>query len=221
MLSRASDLERHKVLTIMPYVYQIENLINQNKYIGFSSKTPETSLNYYGSGNLINKAIKKYGKENFTKTILKEFESIDEARKYEEYLIEYHDAIKNTEYYNLTKGGNGGFSENAKIKQRSAETRQKISQSQKGKTVSEKTRKLLSEKLKGTLPWNTGIPRSEETKQKLSATLKGKPLSEQHRINISKAQQGREYKLSVCPHCNKSGGVNVMQRWHFDKCTLK
>lgn len=25
----------------------------------------------------------------------------------------------------------------------------------------------------------------------------------------------------VCPHCNKSGGVNVMKRWHFDKCKLK
>lgn len=176
------------VLTIMPYVYQTENLINNKKYIGFSSKTPETSLLYYGSGYLLNTAIKKYGKENFIKTIIKEFNTIDEARKYEEYLIERCDAINNINYYNLTKGGYGGFSENAIIKQRSAETRKKISESLKGRVVSNQTRKILSDKLKGTKPWNTGIPRSESTKQKLSAILKNKPLTQQHKENISKAQ---------------------------------
>ena len=209
------------VLTIMPYVYQTENLINNKKYIGFSSKTPEMSLLYYGSGYLLNTAIKKYGKENFIKTIIKEFNTIDEARKYEEYLIERCDAINNINYYNLTKGGYGGFSENAIIKQRSAETRKKISESLKGRVVSNQTRKILSDKLKGTKPWNTGIPRSESTKQKLSAILKNKPLTQQHKENISKAQQGREYKISICPYCNKSGGVNVMQRWHFDNCKFK
>lgn len=202
----------------MPYVYEITNLIDGKKYIGFSSKTPDTSLNYFGSGDLITRAIKKHGKENFQKTILQEFKNEVEARKYEEFLIEKYNAIQDTNYYNLTKGGFGGFSENAKIKQASIETRKKISDANRGRIVSQETREILSKKLKGTKPWNIGIPRSDETKKKLSDALKNKPLTDEHRKNISKAQKGRKYRISTCPHCNKSGGVNVMQKWHFDNC---
>jgi len=204
----------------MPYVYEIKNLIDSKKYIGFCSKTPDTSLNYYGSGKLINHAIKKYGKENFQKTILKEFNNELDSRLYEEYLIKKYNAINNPEYYNLTKGGYGGFSENCKKRQQSVEARRKISEANTGRFVSAETRKKLHDKLKGTKPWNTGIPRSEETKRKLSKALKNKSLTDQHRKNISAAQKGREYKISTCPHCGKSGGVNVMQRWHFTKCKL-
>ena len=204
----------------MPYVYEIKNSINNKKYIGFCSKTPSTSLNYYGSGKLINHAIEKYGKENFQKIVLKEFDNERDARSYEEYLIDKYDAINSSEYYNLTKGGFGGFSENCKTNQRSLETRNKISKANTGRVISVETRKKLHDKLKGTKPWNTGIPTSEETKRKISEALKNKSLTEQHRKNISVAQKGREYKISTCPHCGKSGGVNVMQRWLFDKCKL-
>lgn len=202
----------------MAYVYEIVNLLNNKKYIGFCSKTPETSKNYYGSGTLINLAIKKYGKQNFIKRIIKQFDTVNEARIYEERLILEINAIEDPNFYNLTKGGFGGFSENAIQKQRSAESRKKISKSNKGRIVSNETRKIISEKLKGTKPWNTGIPRSDETKKKLSFALKNKPLTDQHRQNISNAQKGRIYKSSTCPYCKKTGGVNVMQRWHFNNC---
>jgi hypothetical protein len=29
------------------------------------------------------------------------------------------------------------------------------------------------------------------------------------------------YTTVVCPHCNKSGGINVMKRWHLDRCKFK
>ena len=54
----------------MPYVYEIKNLIDNKKYIGFCSKTPNNSLNYYGSGKklvkltpaalLLRKLVKNY-----------------------------------------------------------------------------------------------------------------------------------------------------------------
>lgn len=25
----------------------------------------------------------------------------------------------------------------------------------------------------------------------------------------------------VCPHCGKSGGINIMGRWHFENCKEK
>ena len=45
---------------------------------------------------------------------------------------------------------------------------------------------------------------STETKQKMSETRKGKP------------------DLSfICPHCNKEGKSSAMFRWHFDNCKLR
>ena len=45
-------------------IYKITNLINNKIYIG---KDTTSDPNYFGSGLLINRAFKKYGKENFTK----------------------------------------------------------------------------------------------------------------------------------------------------------
>ena len=44
----------------------------------------------------------------------------------------------------------------------------------------------------------------------------GKKISEKTK-GISRG----EFKTSTCPHCNSSGGVNIMQRWHFENCKNK
>ena len=51
------------------YVYQILNLKNGKIYIGKHSSKSMTDL-YMGSGIAIKRAIKKYGRESFEKTIL-------------------------------------------------------------------------------------------------------------------------------------------------------
>jgi hypothetical protein len=50
------------------FVYKTTNKINGKKYIG--SHYGKTDDEYLGSGLLISRAIKKYGKENFKKEIL-------------------------------------------------------------------------------------------------------------------------------------------------------
>ena len=30
--------------------------------------------------------------------------------------------------------------------------------------------------------------------------------------------KGKVHEVITCPHCNISGGVPIMNRWHFDKC---
>ena len=55
-------------------IYKITNIVNGKFYIGKHS-TLDINDSYMGSGVAIKKAIKKYGKENFTKEILFEFEN--------------------------------------------------------------------------------------------------------------------------------------------------
>ena len=70
-------------------------------------------------------------------------------------------------------------------KKHSKETKQKISESQKGKipwnrdkqVCSEETKKKISESKKGTPAWNKGKAWSEEVKNKISTTKKKKALN--------------------------------------------
>jgi hypothetical protein len=84
-------------------VYCTTNKINGKKYIGSSNLNKP---NYFGGGTYIREAIKKYGKENFTKQIL--WEGPSEFRyEMEEYWIAYFDAAKNQMFYNATEKGVG------------------------------------------------------------------------------------------------------------------
>ena len=51
----------------MPIIYLTTNLVNNKKYIGVDTKNNKY---YFGSGTIIKQALKKYGKNNFTKEIL-------------------------------------------------------------------------------------------------------------------------------------------------------
>jgi hypothetical protein len=86
-------------------IYKTTNLINSKVYIG---KSKYNRSYYYGSGSLINKAIKKYGKENFIKEILEECSTIDELNIREIYWISKYDSTNREVGYNIDKGGKGG-----------------------------------------------------------------------------------------------------------------
>jgi hypothetical protein len=84
-------------------IYEITNNINGKIYIGkdvFNKKT------YYGSGVLIKRAIKKYGKDNFSKKIIDTANSYEELSKKEVYWINKY--RETNDLYNITKGGDGG-----------------------------------------------------------------------------------------------------------------
>lgn len=90
----------------MFYIYLTTNNINGKKYIGQHKGEPNDS--YLGSGCNITKAILKYGKENFTKEILKICDTDDELNYWEKYYIDYFNAIEDDNFYNLQEGGIGG-----------------------------------------------------------------------------------------------------------------
>lgn len=84
------------------------------KYIGKRScSCPIERDGYMGSGILISKAIKKYGKDNFSKEILFIGKTEEEVYQYEKEFIEKHDAVKSREFYNIKEGGLGNTREDA------------------------------------------------------------------------------------------------------------
>jgi group I intron endonuclease len=180
-------------------VYITTNLINSKRYVG---RDMYNNPRYLGSGKLLNKAIKKYGRENFKKEILQTCLTIDELKLAEEYWIKYYDAANNTKFYNILDSSTGGDSlshhpdlENIKTKIRTARKKQKINHS-------DETKKKIGDAQRGQKGYWYKREKSTEIKEKVSATLKGKPK-----------------KIVTCPHCNKFGGEPQMKRWHFDNCS--
>jgi len=84
-------------------IYEIRNIVNGKIYIGKDTTERDS---YYGSGVLIKRSIKKYGKDNFTKKIIDRTDNYEELSRKEIYWIEEYK--KNHILYNITKGGDGG-----------------------------------------------------------------------------------------------------------------
>lgn len=88
------------------YIYLTTNNINGKQYIGQHKGDPNDD--YYGSGTTFTKALKKYGKENFSKKILCFCSTREEADQQEKYFIKKYDAVNNDNFYNNSEGGLGG-----------------------------------------------------------------------------------------------------------------
>ena len=88
-------------------IYKITNNINGKTYIG-AHKTNDINDGYMGSGTYLNRAIKKYGVENFNKEILHIFDN-PEAMYAKEAEIVNEDYLMNENTYNMKVGGFGGW----------------------------------------------------------------------------------------------------------------
>lgn len=95
-------------------IYKIENLINKKIYIGksvdISTRWKDHRTNYKNLAKdcTLYKAIRKYGIDNFSFTIIEECEPINEIlNEREKYWINYYDSFKKG--YNDTYGGDGSL----------------------------------------------------------------------------------------------------------------
>jgi hypothetical protein len=160
------------------YVYLITNKINDKKYVGLHASTSFDD-SYWGSGLLISRAIKKYGKKNFIREVLHWCRTHDELVETEVAELISRNAAKSDEYYNIidTKtpilfGKENGFF---------------------GKSHTLNTKKIISEKNSGNTWTSERRDRyklwsmSEDClalKTQLSNLKKGKKITESHRQNI-------------------------------------
>lgn len=71
-----------------PYVYIIQNKDRSHWYVGVKLK-PKTGEEYWGSSPYLKELMKESGKENWTKTIISEFDDEDIAHEFEQMLIEF------------------------------------------------------------------------------------------------------------------------------------
>jgi hypothetical protein len=182
------------------YFYVIENNVNGKLYYGSGSKE-----NYFGSGVALQNAIKKYGKENFIMTILREFETREDAFAFEDKFLKLYKISSLLNTYNLKDSAEGGdtFTNNPNKDM----IREKRSNSMKGKNLGKK----ISDKHKETLrnlylgsknPEHskkmTGKIHSDETKEKIRILHAGKNISQETRYKMSTAQKGKKLTSDHC-----------------------
>jgi len=169
---------------IKPYgfIYITTNNINGKKYIGQRKFYRKWKI-YLGSGTHLLYAIKKYGKENFSRKIIAVANTKEELDNVEIKFIKEYDAVDSKDYYNINIGG-GRSTTGIHW---SEESRQKLSKTKTGIKIgnmSEEGKQNMSDAHKG-------LHHSEETKRKIGEGNKGKIMSEESRRKTSEGNKGK------------------------------
>lgn len=184
------------------YIYLTTCLVNGKKYVG-QSINHRNKNTYLGSGIAFKCALRKYGKDNFKKTILVDNVScLNELNKLEREFIRKYDCII-PNGYNLDLGGTnkGRMSETTKAKMIKSKTGKKHTQKQieanikshKGLKLTDETKKKISESMKGKPSWN-----------------KGKKMPTGHSEKMIKIMTGRKMKKKQIEIFDKEKSLNIL-----------
>lgn len=190
------------------YLYEIKNLVNGKIYIGVHS-TPELEDGYMGSGTVIRRAIRKYGVENFQKTILEFFSTKEKMYEREKEIIT-DEFLLREDVYNVRRGGNGGFGKYHV--DRAVEThKKKFSERQikynecpakclcclESLLYSKRNNQFCSKSCAATYNNSTRGPASPSQKEKTRNALLGRPKTEEHKAAISLGRRKQLDRLST------------------------
>lgn len=188
-------------------VYKTVNKINGKAYIG---KDVRNNPKYLGSGLDLQKAIKRYGKNNFEKVILEECFNKEELWKREEYWLNKFNVKYNPNFYNRTNKAFGAW-EGRKYLPPSKETKLKMSMAHKDIPLSEEHKQSISEAMKGhskTKEWKSNLSKSATKsfgKPVLQLDLNGKLIKEWETGKAAAKELNLSYTaINNCCRNNKS-----------------
>ena len=163
------------------YIYETTCIPTGKKYIGMHKWSQDTiHPNYVGSGQLLIKAIRKYGFNNFSCRLIESCNSLEELNEKEIYWIKYYNAVEDENYYNIANGGEGHTCEPWN----------------KGKNI------VVSENSLKALEYGRHLPASEKLKKQLSERRKNIEVTESTREKLRINQLGRKWindgKINKC-----------------------
>lgn len=170
----------------------ITNLVNDKKYIGFTSDgylkrfknhIKEARL---GGDRLLCKAIRKYGKENFKTSLLEIVDSHEKAIIREKELIAYHNTFAGDEGswgYNTTRGGEGSIGHTVPLKLR---VKLKRLRKEEGRWKGDNNPNYQNKLFKNSDHARCGIKISAEGKRKISEANKGRFIGTKHHNAVKK-----------------------------------
>ena len=145
-------------------IYMYTNKINGKRYIGQAKDfNKRHKAHLRGKKQIIDRAINKYGIENFDITILAcNIETQDKINEYEKFFIKRYKTLETQNGYNIAEGGSNGNPYEGKTQEEIDEIVFK----------QKETRKINNKPV-----WNKGLQLSEDHKNKLSETRKEKGLA--------------------------------------------
>lgn len=159
-------------------IYKTTNTLNGKYYIG---KDRHNNPNYIGSGKIFLKALKKYDRCLWVKTVIDTAETDDEAYFKEKFWIKFYDSTNRDKGYNLSVGGKNPvlFGENNPYygKCPTDEARKRHGEIMRGRKITEEHKINISKGLKGRI-------KSDVERENISRGLKGKLKSEEHKNNM-------------------------------------
>jgi len=125
-------------------VYVTRNLVNNKIYVGVHTRNMD---GYLGSGYYLRNAIRKYGKENFIRTTIDEFDEIEIGLAKETYWI----GELNSRWpsgYNLNDGGRGQFNPCEEVREKMSFAKRGKPSHRAGKKQSPESRAKMSQSKK-------------------------------------------------------------------------
>lgn len=173
-------------------IYKTTCAITGQYYIG-QHQTEKPNDGYLGSGLRLKAAIQKYGKQNFVKEILFEFDNKVEMNLKESEIVDEEFCARG-ETYNLAPGGQGGLVYSKHPNE--------------GRKLSETHKANISAGLKRNPPISG--PRKQAVKDKISKALKGKSATGNYKgIMIN----GQHFKSQNSAAKHFSVSPSVITKW--------
>lgn len=174
----------HENIPNTPGIYAIRNIANGRMYIGSSATLRKRVREHHSAlirgvhkNSKLQHSWAFHGEHCFEFFVVEYLEHKEDLIPREQYWIDCADASSN-ENYNILKIAGSSLGQ-----VRSAETRAKISEVQKGKKLSQEQKKRIGDAHRGKVV-------SEDTRKRMSESSKGKKLSEETRKKISEAKKG-------------------------------